>query len=151
MPELKGAADSTATPRVVNVQVGHFVAINLYMRHRRSVITFSQKLAGWALFLLTPFIAFQLPMDRTIAPGVALYALALGAMAAGAWSSGFPRYRVGLGAALFVVSDLLIFARLGPLADSTVPGLLIWPLYYFGQFLICIGVVGTVSNRSTPQ
>jgi len=131
--------------------LGHFVAINLYMRHRRSVITFSQKLAGWALFLLTPFIAFQLPMDRTIAPGVALYALALGAMAAGAWSSGFPRYRVGLGAALFVVSDLLIFARLGPLADSTVPGLLIWPLYYFGQFLICIGVVGTVSNRSTPQ
>ncbi len=48
---------------------------------------------------------------------------------------------------MFVASDLLIFARLGPLATSPLPGLLIWPLYYFGQFLICIGVVGQFTGR----
>ena len=78
---------------------------------------------------------------------MAVYALALGGMAAAAWSSSFPRYRVGLGAVLFVVSDLLIFARLGPLESSAIPGLLIWPLYYFGQFLICTGVISTLRGR----
>ena len=68
-------------------------------------------------------------------------------MAASAWLSSFPRYRVGLGAVLFVASDLLIFARLGVQAESAVPDLLIWPLYYFGQFLICLGVVGALRER----
>ena len=48
-------------------------------------------------------------------------------------------------AVMFAVSDLLIFADLGPLADSALPGLLIWPLYYFGQFLICTGVIVAVA------
>ena len=122
--------------------VGHLVAIALYLRHRRERLPLSQKLAAAALIVLTPIIAFLLPADRSAAPTVALYALALGGMAAAAWSSAFPRYRVGLGAVLFVASDLLIFARMGPLADSAVPDLLIWPLYYLGQFLICVGAVG---------
>ena len=127
--------------------VGHVVAINLYLRHHRTVMSISQKLACTAIFLLTPVIAFQLPADRAMAAGVAIYALALGSMAAAAWASSFPRYRVGLGAVMFVASDLLIFARLGPLGQSELPGLLIWPLYYFGQFLICIGVVGQFTGR----
>ncbi len=127
--------------------VGHLVAINLYLRHQRTVMSISQKLACAALLLLTPVIAFVLPADRSMAPGVAIYAFALGAMAAAAWASSFPRYRVGLGAVMFVASDLLIFARLGPLAQSQLPGLLIWPLYYFGQFLICIGVIGRYTGR----
>ncbi|MFM5916985.1 MAG: lysoplasmalogenase family protein [Novosphingobium sp.] len=127
---------------------GHLVAIHLYLRHHRSALSFSQKLAGWALFLLTPVTAYLLPSDRSAAPGVALYALGLGTMAAAAWSSSFSRYRVGIGAVMFVASDLLIFARIGPLSESVLPGLLIWPLYYFGQFLICTGVVGTALDRS---
>ena len=68
-------------------------------------------------------------------------------MAASAWTSSFPRYRVGLGAVMFVASDLLIFAHMGTLASSPLPGLLIWPLYYFGQFLICVGVIGELRTR----
>lgn len=68
-------------------------------------------------------------------------------MTAAAWTSTFSRYRVGLGAVMFAVSDLLIFARVGPLANSATPGLLIWPLYYFGQFLICTGVIGELRRR----
>lgn len=133
--------------------VGHLIAISLYLRHRRSILPLSQKLAAAALLILTPLIAFFLPADRAFAPTVALYALALGGMASAAWASAFPRYRVGLGAVLFVASDLLIFARMGPLATSPLPDLLIWPLYYAGQFMICVGVVGYLRaiNPATPR
>lgn len=128
--------------------IGHLIAIHLYRRHRRARLSPSQKLAGIAFAVLIPAISFMLPSDRAAAPGVALYALGLGVMTAAAWTSSFPRYRVGLGAVMFAVSDLLIFARIGPMAQSPLPNLLIWPLYYFGQFLICTGVVGELRRRS---
>lgn len=128
--------------------IGHLIAIHLYWRHRRASTTPSQKLAGVALLVLIPAISFLLPADRSGAPMVALYALGLGAMTAAAWTSSFPRYQVGIGAVLFAVSDLLIFARLGPLATSPLPDLLIWPLYYFGQVLICTGVIGELRSRA---
>lgn len=131
--------------------IGHLIAIQLYWRHRRASLDFSQKIAALAFLVLIPAISFMLPADRAAAPGVALYALGLGAMTAAAWTSSFSRYRVGIGAVLFAVSDLLIFARIGPMAQNPIPDLLIWPLYYFGQFLICTGVVGEISRRSTPQ
>ena len=128
--------------------IGHLIAIHLYWRHRRARLNPSQKIAGIAFAVLIPAISFMLPSDRAAAPGVALYALGLGLMTAAAWTSTFRRYRVGLGAVMFAVSDLLIFARIGPMAQSPLPNLLIWPLYYFGQFLICTGVVGELRRRS---
>jgi uncharacterized membrane protein YhhN len=120
---------------------GHVVAIWLYARYRRAAVTPSQKLAAVVLLVATPVISYLLPADRAAALPVAFYALALGGMAGMAWTSAFPRYRVGIGALLFVASDLLIFAEMGSLASSGLPDLSIWPLYYFGQFLICTGVV----------
>lgn len=125
----------------------HVFAITLYLRHRRERLTVTQKAAAVALLLLTPAIAWALPYNRTIAESVGLYGLALGGMAASAWASSFSRYRVGAGAALFVASDLLIFASMGPLAQSEVPHVFIWPLYYLGQFLICTGVLQTLRKR----
>ena len=123
--------------------LGHLLAIRLYLRHPRAATSLSQRLAAAALVVLTPLLAWQLSGSLA----AAVYAVGLGGMAGTAWLSNFPRYRVGLGAVLFVASDLLIFARLGVLADSAVPGLLIWPLYYFGQFLICVGVIGAFRAR----
>lgn len=131
--------------------IGHLIAIHLYWRHRRPQSSFSQKAAGLAMLVLIPLISWSLPADRAAAPGILLYSLGLAGMTAMAWTSSFPRYRVGIGAVMFAVSDLLIFARLGPLAQSALPDLLVWPLYYFGQFLICTGVVGELRSRSTPQ
>jgi uncharacterized membrane protein YhhN len=127
--------------------IGHLIAIHLYWQHRRVALPISQIAAALAMLVLIPAIAFLLPADRSAAPGIALYATGLSAMTAAAWTSSFPRYRVGIGAVLFAASDLLIFARLGPLAHSALPGLLIWPLYYFGQFLICTGVIGELRMR----
>lgn len=122
---------------------GHMAAIALYFGHRRAHPASSQKAAAVTTLIGVPLIGWQL----TSAPEVALYALGLAGMAAAAWLSNFPRYRVGIGAMMFVASDLLIFARMGPLAGSALPGLLIWPLYYFGQFLICTGVIATLRKR----
>lgn len=127
--------------------LGHIAAIVLYARHRRPSVTFSQRLFALMLVPCVGVIAWALPFDRAGAAGIAFYSLFLAVMAAMAWTSNFPRYRVGTGALLFVLSDLLIFARLGPLDGSAIPDLLIWPLYYFGQFLICTGVVQALRHR----
>lgn len=126
---------------------GHLVAIWLYLRHRRAGVDGSPIVAG-AIALVTTLAAFALPASREAAPGIALYATGLGAMAGAAWISRFPRATVGLGAALFVVSDLLIFAELGPLAGSPMPRLLIWPTYFAGQALIAWGVVRQLSKEA---
>ena len=94
--------------------LGHLVAISLYLKFRREKPKPSQKAAAITTLLAVPLISFQLTGQAQ----VALYALSLSGMAAAAWLSSFPRYRVGLGAMMFVASDLLIFARMGPLADK---------------------------------
>lgn len=126
---------------------GHVMALGVYLRNRRPRLTPSQKATVVALLLVTPLLAWLLPAERGQAPNVALYALALGAMAAGAWASVFPRYRVGAGAVLFVVSDLLLFAQTGPLQGSIVPEVLVWPLYFLGQLLIVVGIAQTLRKR----
>lgn len=125
----------------------HLLAMSLYLRHPREHRTPTQQAAAVAMLLLTPLVAWLLPADRAMAWSVGLYGLALGGMAACAWMSAFPRYRVGVGAALFLASDLLLIAGLGPLAARALPDALVWPLYYTGQFLITVGVVQTLHRR----
>lgn len=120
--------------------LSHLAAITLYLQNLRKHPTFSQKALAVTLLIGTPFLSWQLSHDMQ----VALYGLALGGMAATAWMSRFTRYRVGIGAVLFVVSDLLIFSRLGPFDLGVLPDLLIWPVYYSAQFLIATGVVQTL-------
>jgi uncharacterized membrane protein YhhN len=127
--------------------IGHLVAITIFFRHRRVSPVFSQKLLAVTILLATPVIAYSLPADRGECMQVAAYSVILAAMAAMAWSSNFPRYRVGIGAILFVISDLLIFAELGPLADSEWSGIAIWYLYYFGVLMIAVGVAQTLVKR----
>ena len=111
--------------------VGHMLAFTLYRRHRRP----DGQMAALGLALVIPFIAWLLTHDL----GVTIYACGLGAMTGSAWGSRLPRRQVALGAAMFAVSDLLIFSRFHVLHDSPVPGLLIWPLYFAGQALVAWG------------
>jgi uncharacterized membrane protein YhhN len=128
------------TAGAVPFLAGHLVGAILYLRNRRHRPSATQTALAVALLVGIPSIAFLL----THAVGVTIYATGLGLMAASAWASRFPRYRVGIGAVLFAASDLLIFARMGPLHDSTLPGRLIMPLYFAGQALIAWGVVTTL-------
>jgi hypothetical protein len=115
----------------------HCASVALYLRdlHKRPSPT--QKMTGAALLIGTPLISYLLSGQAQIA----LYASFLGAMASAAWMSHYPRYRVGTGAVLFVLSDWLIFSRMGTFDLAPLPDLLIWPLYYAGQVMIATGIV----------
>ncbi|MES2755485.1 MAG: lysoplasmalogenase family protein [Pseudomonadota bacterium] len=126
---------------------GHLVAVWLYLRNRRAASSEDYMIAALMLIAI-PLAAWLLPDDRAAAGQIALYAAGLGAMAAAALLSDFPRDRIALGAALFVASDLLIFARLGPLATSPLPDILVWPLYFAGQALIAHGVARSLEART---
>jgi len=126
---------------------GHLVAVALYLRNRRPALTRSQLLLALLIVPATVITAWLLPADRAGAPGIALYSAGLALMAAAAWISRFPRMSVGLGALMFVASDLLIFARAGPLEHNPWVGFAIWALYFAGQLRICLGVVGTLAKK----
>lgn len=124
--------------------LGHLVAIGLFLRNPRERRTGSQWLAAAALLIGTPVVAALVIQPDGRWPMAAVYAAIVGAMAASAWVSRFPRYRVGVGAVLFVISDLLIFAREGQHVPEILTWWTIWPLYYAGQLLIATGVVRTL-------
>ncbi|RYD92170.1 MAG: lysoplasmalogenase, partial [Sphingomonadales bacterium] len=118
---------------------GHILASGFYWRSRQAPLP------------VPLFIAVSVSLSSYLLSGgdkgVALYGLTLGAMAGTALTGRFSLATVGLGAILFVVSDLLIFALLGPMAGSPVPGLLIWPTYFAGQALIAWGVVSEMARE----
>lgn len=111
---------------------GHVVAMWLYAQGRWRT--------GWPIVLTSAAILSAASYALSPGVGIAVYAAGLGAMAGAASLGRFPP-PVRIGAWLFVVSDLLIFARIGPLADSAIPDRLIWPTYFAGQALIAYGVV----------
>lgn len=127
---------------------GHVIAIMLYLDNRRARMTGSQKLLAFAVVPLSIIIAWAL--TRGAAPGdwgaAVGYTALVALMAATAWASRFPRYRTGIGAMMFLVSDLFIFAGEGGALSHDVTMWLIWPLYFAGQALIAWGVVATLAR-----
>jgi hypothetical protein len=123
--------------------LAHVVAVGLYWKNRREMRSASQNLLGAALLIATPVISYLLS-DNFL---VGIYGLILGAMAASAWTSRFPRYRVGLGAVLFVMSDWLIFSRMGAFDLGVLPDVLVWPLYFAAQLMIATGIVQTLRGE----
>ncbi|SEH18754.1 Uncharacterized membrane protein YhhN [Sphingopyxis sp. YR583] len=128
--------------------VGHVIAIILYLANRRAQMTPSQRLLGWLAMPATLVIVWGM---LSPAPGwwhAAVYSLFVAAMAAAAWTSRFPRYRTGIGAMIFLASDLFIFAGEGGVISRDVRLWLVWPLYFAGQALIAWGVVSTLSKEA---
>jgi uncharacterized membrane protein YhhN len=123
--------------------VGHIAATYLYLSNRRPVLTQSQR---WLAIVTVPavmLISWSLTQDM----GVVFYSLFLSVMAASAWISRFPRFWTGIGAMLFVASDLLIFAQMGPMAESDWISTAIWALYFAGQVMIVLGVTRTLARE----
>ena len=134
--------------------LAHLLAMGLYWRNRRTDDALSP---SGALTRLWPFwlgVPVALGITAVLARGEPLagvavgYTLLVALMAAFAWRSHFSRWLVGLGAFLFLVSDLLIFTRTaGPVPLREVAGLLVWPLYFGGQALIARGVTSRAGLR----
>ena len=139
------------TAGAIAFMIGHVVAITLYLRNRRERLSANQRALALLVVPASVLIAWLLPADRGQALGVAAYALFAAAMAAAAWTSRFPRYRTGIGAMMFLASDLLIFARMGPLHGAAWTALAIWLLYFAGQALITLGVRSVLAEaRAAP-
>ena len=131
---------------------GHFFACWFYIQNRRP-LNWTNGLVGALIAATIPaLVSLVLPEETS----VLAYACGLGAMAGCAWCSRFRRDRVALGALLFAVSDILLFARMGVLTGNGLPnalhaidlqsvnavaGKLVWPLYFGGQVLIVYGVI----------
>ena len=148
---LSAAADMTLE---LNFEAGgalfalsHAVAVVLYLRNRRDRTAPSQLMLAIALLVVTPLVSFLLSERIEIAA----YSLFLGVMAAAAWTSRFPRYRVGAGAVLFVLSDWLIFSQMGSFDLGLLPDYLIWPVYFAGQFMIATGVVQCLRGETPAR
>ena len=137
-------------PGAAAFATGHLIAIILYMRNRRPSLTASQKLLGWVLVPLAILIAWGLTRGAEVHQmGAAIaYTGGVAIMAATAWTSRFPRYRTGIGAMMFLASDLFIFAGEGGALSKDARIWLVWPLYFAGQALIAWGVVSTLSKEA---
>jgi uncharacterized membrane protein YhhN len=134
------------TPGAVAFILGHIVAITLYLRNRRARLSLSQKWLATLVLPLSVLIAvWSVPQEARALIGT--YTAFVSSMAAAAWISRFPRYRTGIGAMMFLVSDLLIFASLGPLAGMTWVGFAVWGFYFAGQLLIVLGVTQTLAGN----
>ncbi|KHK91526.1 hypothetical protein [Novosphingobium malaysiense] len=128
---------------------GFAIGIGLFLLHRRPGTTASQKGAAVALLLLTPLICQALARPELQAGWApAFFGLGLGGMAASAWMSNFPRYRVGLGAVIAVVASMLAISGAGAPDGPTLGELVGWPLFYFGLMLLATGVTGELRNRA---
>jgi len=121
--------------------IGHCIAAMFYLGHLRKPGGHPHLVVGAAIAAAGPAAA-GFPEGWI---GIFVYSVFLGLMAETALRSRF--WLAGVGALLFVLSDLLIFARMGPLAGSPLPGLLIWPTYFAGQALIAWGVVSETARE----
>jgi len=128
--------------------IGHVIAIALYLTNRRAQVTPSQRLLGWLAMPATLVIVWAMLSPAAGWWHAAVYSLFVAAMAGAAWTSRFPRYRTGIGAMMFLASDLFIFAGEGGVLSKDVTMWLVWPFYFAGQALIAWGVVGTLAKQA---
>ena len=127
--------------------VGFGFGLGLFFVHRRQVMSSPQKALFVALIFMTPAIAYLLA-----APDVRMMALfygaAAGGMAASAWGSAFPRYRVGAGAVLIVGASLLAIGASTSFDFAANLGKVSWSLFFFGNLMLATGVTEQVRARS---
>lgn len=129
--------------------IGHLIAIAFYFQNRGIDKRLPEKLVAIGL------IGWGLAMPTLVSPpgaavgALMLYSVLLCGMVAALLLSRFPLFAVA-GGGLFIVSDTLLIMRLGGhlIADAESHGLLVWVTYYFGQVLICIGVMCRLQHRA---
>lgn len=126
--------------------IGFGFGIGLFAMHRRAVLAASQKTLLVAMLLLTPLLAYLLaePVWKVTA---LFYGLAAGGMAATAWASSFPRYRVGAGAIIILVANMIAIKASTDLETHWLMWRGSWPLFYFGNLMLATGITAELRAR----
>jgi uncharacterized membrane protein YhhN len=131
--------------------LAHLLAGYAYAQNRRE----TNSAIIWVIAFAVPLIAIVSSYlvlrgsDQNIL--MSLFPLISGSMAALAILSRFPRWLSGLGAAIFVASDVLFLADLGILRRSGELGFLTWASYAVGYTMIARGAAlfGTTESYQT--
>lgn len=126
------------------LMIAYLIGLTLFLSHRRIVMDGGRKASALALTLGTPALCF-FAAERAGVGFPLFFGLALGGMAASAWISTFPQTRVGLGAALIVLGNVLGISALGGI--ETVLTSAAWPLFYIGNLVLASGVTGELRMR----
>lgn len=115
---------------------GLFCALGLFLQERRPVLSEFDK--GIATVLTIGPAALAM-IFAGFEPAIA--ALLMGGVAAAAWASQFPRWRVLPGALMLVIAYLLPFVLPVTIETARTFAMIHWPLVFVGHFLIATGVV----------
>jgi uncharacterized membrane protein YhhN len=138
-------------PGALSFIVADIIAITLYLRNLRSKLTMQACMLAGLFVLAIVALAFVLPANRDEALAIAIFIVPLASMTAIAFMSRFPRPLVGLGTTMVLASDMLIFARMGPLQGTAFTAESVWLLYFIGEVLIAIGVTRVLRRDRRPQ
>ncbi len=123
--------------------IAHAIATAAYLSIRDQTAGTVRKLAALAVpvcAVATSFLALQSSEKPLV---LALYPIASGVMAGSAILSRFPLLLSGLGATIFVASDVLFLADIGILHGSGRLGFLTWTTYFAGYALVALGAVSS--------
>ncbi len=134
-------------PGAISFIIADLIAITLYYRNLQLNLSVRHYLISVAAVSASVFLAYILPANREEALGIAIFTIPLACMTAFAFLSTFPRI-VGFGAALVLFSDLLIFARLGPLAAMPMGAEAVWLLYFVGEIFVVVGVTRALRAKT---
>ena len=140
-----GWALATLSPdfAVMALWLAFLAGLSLFLQHRVTAPQVDRRIAAAALLLGTPVLCVA-------AGGMAMLVLglALGAMAASAWISTFPRERVGAGGLLIVAGMLMAMIDTGGIeASGRWLALAAWPVAYLGNLVLATGVTGELRAR----
>ncbi len=118
----------------------HISAIIMFDHYHGGKFTKGQSIfTNFLIFaVFTVIFAFSNPDGTWL---TFIYGLSVGMMIVTAWTSAYPRYQVGIGVILVVIYDMLAILSMGTLDNLQLASILVWPLYYIGQLMICTGVV----------
>lgn len=127
--------------------ISHLIAISVFWSHRdRSAA--SVRRAAATMVPVASFALSWLAIRGTELPFYfALYPLLSGIMAASAIVSRFPVWLCGLGAVVFICSDVLVVAWLGVLARDPSFGFLTWLTYFVGYAMLARGAASFQTGR----
>ena len=119
----------------------HILAIVLYLRYRDPAAPQRVRAAALAVPVLAVLgVAIAINAGGQHPVHLAYPAIS-GSMAACAIGSRFPRWLCGLGASLFVLSDVIFFWDFAFFDGSGALGWLVWASYFSGIALIALGAI----------
>lgn len=129
--------------------LSHLIAISVFWQRRDRSASLVRRVAAG----MVPVTSFALSLLAIRGTGLpiyfALYPLLSGIMAATAIVSRFPVWLCGLGAVIFICSDVLVVAWLGVLGRDPSLGFLTWLTYFAGYAMIARGAVSLQTPRQS--